>query len=381
MTDFYHSNFKVGILGGGQLGRMFIQEAVNLDLNVHILDSDTNAPCKAIANHFELGDIKDFDTVYQFGKEMDVVTIEIEHVNVDALEQLEQEGVRVFPQPKLIRMVQDKGLQKTFYKENGIPTSDFHLLKSKADLADYRDFFPCVQKLRKGGYDGKGVQVLKDPDQLDQAFDAPNLIEDFVDFEKELSVIVSRNEAGEIASYPIVELEFNPEANLVEFLFSPADVSKEIEQKAAAIAQSLIQKMELVGILAVEMFLTKDGEILVNEIAPRPHNSGHQSIEGNITSQYEQHMRSILNLPLGDTAIIKPSVMVNLLGEKGAEGNVNYQGLREVLGWSGVYPHIYGKKTVKSFRKMGHVTIINDSLEEAKTVALKVKETIKVLGQ
>lgn len=381
MKDFYHSNFKIGILGGGQLGRMFIQEAINFDVRVHILDPDAEAPCCGIADHFVQGDIRDFQTVYEFGKTVDVVTIEIENVNVEALERLQEEGKKVFPQPEIIRQIQDKGLQKSFYQKHNIPTADFLLIDSKEELRGNLDFFPCMQKLRTGGYDGRGVQALKSSEDLSKAFTAPSLLEKFIDFEKELSVIVSRNEAGEIKSFPLVECEFNPEANLVEFLFSPAVVNEAVENRARTIAEDVISKFEMVGILAVEMFLTKEGEILVNEVAPRPHNSGHQTIEGNTTSQYEQHLRSILNLPLGDTSIVKPSVMVNILGEKEQTGLVKYDGLRTITQWPGVYPHIYGKQEVKPFRKMGHVTIVHESLDEAKKMAFAVKDTLKAVQQ
>jgi 5-(carboxyamino)imidazole ribonucleotide synthase len=344
------------------------------------LDPEANAPSSKIAHHFEQGSITEFDSVYNFGKDKNVVTIEIEHVNVDALLKLESEGVKVYPQPQLIQMVQDKGSQKEFYSKHTIATADFRMIENAAELSQHLDFLPCVQKLRRGGYDGKGVQVLKTIDDLSKAFDAPSVLEKFVDFEKELSVIVARNVQGDIKSFPAVELEFNPEANLVEFLFSPADINSEIETRAQALAQNVIEKMQMVGVLAVEMFLSKNGEILVNEIAPRPHNSGHQTIEASYTSQYEQHLRAILGLPLGATNIILPSVMINLLGEKNYTGQVVYQGLAEALSIRGVFPHIYGKTTTKSFRKMGHVTILNESLEEAKLIAENVKKMIRVIA-
>ena len=381
MNSDYQSGIKVGILGGGQLGRMFIQEALNLDVHVHILDPDTNAPCAKISHNFTLGDLKDFDTVYAFGKDKDVVTIEIEHVNVDALEKLAEEGVAVYPQPHLIRLIQDKGLQKDFYKQNNIPTAPYRITASGEALENHADYLPFMMKARTGGYDGKGVQAIKSTADFSKAFDGPCVLESFVDFERELSVIVARNKNGETITYPIVELEYNTEANLVEFLFAPANVSKVTEEKAAAIAKDVIDKMGMIGLLAVEMFLTKDGEILVNEVAPRPHNSGHQTIEANFTSQYEQHLRSIINLPLGSTKAIMPSVMVNLLGEKNHYGKAKYDGLEDVLSWEGVFPHLYGKSDTKPFRKMGHVTIINDSLDSAKKIALKVKETLKVIGE
>lgn len=307
MKNFYDADFRLGILGGGQLGRMFIQEAINYNLSVDILDPDVNAPCKDIATSFTVGDLKDEETVYNFGKDKDILTIEIEHVNISALYRLEREGVKVFPQPRVLEIVQDKGWQKQFYFDNSIPTAPFHLIEEKEEIEKYRDEFPFMMKLRKGGYDGKGVTPLRNDDDIQKAFEAPSVLEKMVDFQTEISVIVGRNEKGETKSYPVVELDFNSEANLVEFLFAPGKISKEIEEKAQAIAMDVAQKIDIVGILAIEMFVTKDGDVLVNEIAPRPHNSGHQGIEANYTSQYEQHLRSILNLPLGATDIIQPS--------------------------------------------------------------------------
>ena len=372
------SQFKLGILGGGQLGRMFIQEAISYNLDVHVMDPDENAPCKDISTTFKQGSIQDFDSVYEFGKDKDVITIEIEHVNADALQKLEDEGVKVFPQPSILKMIQDKGLQKQFYAEHGIPTSDFHLIDNKEDIARFRNEFPFMQKMRKGGYDGRGVTPLRNDEDLAKAFDAPSLLEKFVDFDKEISVIVARNEKGEVKSYPVVELEFNPEANLVDFLFSPANIPTESEQQAREIAEDLVSKTGIIGLLAVEMFVLKSGEVLVNEIAPRTHNSGHQSFEGNVTSQFEQHLRSVLNLPLGDTRITEPSVMVNLLGEKGFDGEAIYEGMNDVLALPGVHVHLYGKKFTRSFRKMGHVTVGAKTIEEAKEIALKVKGLLKV---
>jgi 5-(carboxyamino)imidazole ribonucleotide synthase len=381
MKHFYHPHFKLGILGGGQLGRMLIQEAANLDVKVYIMDGSGYSPARELAHHFTFGSITDYEDVYYFGKGKDVLTIEIENVNVEALYDLEKEGVKVYPQPRIIELVQDKGLQKQFYKDNNIPTADFYLIDQQKDLHTYVTEMPFMQKIRKGGYDGKGVVAIKNETDVNKGFDAPSVLEKFVDFEKELSVIVARNEKGEVKTFPLVEQEFNPEANLVEFLISPAQVDPKIEEKAQIIAENLITKLDMVGILAVEFFLTKTGEVLVNEIAPRPHNSGHQTIEGNITSQYEQHLRSILNLPLGSTEITNASVMINLLGEKGHVGKVKYDGLEKVMEWKGVKPHIYGKAITKPFRKMGHVTVVNHSLDKAKNIAQQVKQTLKVVAE
>lgn len=377
---WYGNSFKLGVLGGGQLGRMLIQEAVNFDVQLHCLDPDKFAPCHQLATSFTHGSLTDFDTVYAFGKDKDLLTIEIENVNCDALQKLVDEGTKVYPQPSIIRLIQDKGLQKDFYQQHDIPTAPFRLISSQKDLTDHQDFLPFVQKMRTGGYDGKGVQAIKSVADFEKGFDVPSVLEKFVDFEKELAVIVSRNERGELAVFPVVECEFSPTANLVEFLFSPANISSEIENKAKEIAKDLIQKLGMVGLLAVEFFLDKSGELFVNEIAPRPHNSGHHTIECNITSQYEQHLRSILNLPLGSTELIQPGVMINLLGEIGYEGNVIYDQFEEVLNWPGVKPHIYGKTSTKANRKMGHVTIVNKDLEVAKNLARKVQKTLKVIS-
>lgn len=378
MKHIYDKDFTIGILGGGQLGRMFIQEAINYNLNVAILDPSEDAPCSQICQEFVQGDFNDFDTVLEFGKNKDVLTIEIEHVNVEALKKLQESGVKVYPQPELLEIIKDKGLQKQFYEKHNIPTANYFLVDGKKEIGAYRHQFPFMQKARTGGYDGKGVTPLRNDSDLENAFDCPSVLEEMIPFEKEISVIVSRNVSGQISCFPLVELEFNTEANLVEYLFSPATVSAEIEAKAQEIAIQTAEAFNSVGLLAVEMFLTKDGQVLVNEVAPRTHNSGHHTIEGNLTSQFEQHLRSVLDLPLGDTSIIRPAVMVNLLGEKGFEGPALYEGLEEVMSWSGVNVHLYGKTTTKPFRKMGHVTITANTLSEAKEIALRVKETLKI---
>jgi len=373
----YGKNFRLGMLGGGQLGRMFIQEATNYDVHVYCLDPDINAPCSSLATGFQQGELNDFDAVYNFGKDKSLITIEIENVNIEALEKLESEGIPVFPQPKVLSIIKDKGLQKQFYVDNNIPTAPFRIVKN-AEEARKTAEAPFVQKLRTGGYDGKGVQVIMTISDMDKMFDAPSILENKIPFQKELSVIVVRNLRGDIAVYPSVECEFNQEANLVEFLFSPATISTEIEQNAQDLAISVAEKIDIVGILAVEMFLTNDGELLVNEIAPRPHNSGHQTIECNETSQFEQHLRSILNWPLGSTKITQPAVMINLLGEKSFEGSAIYEGMNEAIAMPGVHIHLYGKEKTKPFRKMGHVTVTAPEIELAKKNARKVQKTLKV---
>lgn len=375
--DFY-GDLQLGVLGGGQLGRMLIQEAINYNVNVHILDPDKNAPCRKLCNRFECGSLSDFETVYNFGKDLDMITIEIEKVNVDALEKLEEEGVLVYPQSRIIRLIQDKGLQKQFFKQNDIPTSAFQLISTKENLKNTNLTIPYIQKLRKDGYDGKGVKKINTIGDLDTAFDEPSLIEEWVDFEKEIAVIVARNDDGDVATFPMVEMEFNPEANLVEFLIAPSTYGFDIQQRAEELAKKIANDLQIVGLLAVEMFLTKDGEILVNELAPRTHNSGHQTIEGNYVSQFAQHLRAIFNLPLGDTRCRSNAVMINVLGEEGYEGLAKYEGVEEILAMEGVYVHLYGKKFTKPFRKMGHVCIINDDRELAISNARKVQEILKV---
>lgn len=368
-------DFKIGVLGGGQLGRMLIQEAIDLDIHLHMMDPDPNAPCSSIAHSFTCGSITDYESVIEFGKDKHLVTVEIENVNIEALETLEEKGVKVFPQPRVLRTIKDKGIQKQFYTDFGIPTAPFKLYENANDIKDADINYPVIQKMRTGGYDGKGVQLLKQPED---SFDAPNLCESLIDFDKELSIIVARNENGDVQCFPSVECEFNPEANLVEYLFSPANISQEITSKANSIAKDLIQKLDMIGLLAVEFFLCKNGDLLVNEIAPRPHNSGHHTIECCNTSQYAQHLRSILNLPLGDTRLLNPGAMINILGEKGFTGPAIYEGLEKILKLPGVHPHIYGKTDTKPFRKMGHVTITGDTLIEVKNIAEKVKESINV---
>lgn len=376
--DFY--GLKLGILGGGQLGMMLIQTATNYNVHCYVLDPDKDAPCKAFSKEFFCGDLLDFDTVYKFGKSLDLITIEIEHVNVEALKKLQSEGVTVFPQPEIIEMIQDKGLQKEFYKKNNIPTPDFILINDSNELKKNTSFFPAVQKLRKLGYDGRGVYKINSADDVKNAFNAPSVLEKLASLEKEISIIVSRNLDGEIKAFPPIELVFKEDANLVDYLFSPANISEEMENKACGIATNIIEKLNLVGILAVEMFVTKNGEILVNEIAPRPHNSGHHTIEGNLTSQFEQHLRAILNFPLGETDLIMPSLMVNLLGEEGFSGEAKFQGLEEILKIPGIYVHLYGKKLTRENRKMGHVTIIDKDMKSGLKKVKLIKETIKVIS-
>ncbi|HTF18985.1 MAG TPA: 5-(carboxyamino)imidazole ribonucleotide synthase [Chryseolinea sp.] len=379
MNILYQSTSKVGVLGGGQLGRMLIQSGIDFNVPFKVLDPDAHAPCASLAE-FVHGKLKDFDTVLAFGEDCDVITIEIEHVNTDALKVLEAKGKRVYPQPSVIELIQDKRKQKQFYAESGIPTAPFVLVENSGDVKDKATQFPVVNKLGREGYDGRGVQILRSAADLGKAFDAPGLLESLIDFDKEIAVIVARSSTGEIKTFPAVEMVFHPEQNLVEYLYSPAELSEQVLQQAERVARTVIQKLSMVGVLAVEMFVTKSGEVLVNEVAPRPHNSGHQTIEANVTSQYEQHLRAILGLPLGDTSITRPSAMVNLLGESGHEGIAKYQGFTDVLALPGVHVHLYGKQLTKPFRKMGHVTIADADPAELKRKVQLVKNTLKVIS-
>jgi 5-(carboxyamino)imidazole ribonucleotide synthase len=380
MAKRFYNDFKLGVLGGGQLGRMLIQSCVNFDVFTSVLDPDSQAPCAGFSNEFRKGSITDYETVYNFGKKVDLLTIEIENVNTKALQQLENEGVKVFPQPKVIEIIQDKRIQKQFYLDNNIPTAEFILINNRADIQKNESFLPAFQKLGKGGYDGGGVKRISSIQDLDKAFDAPSLLEKAVDFEKEISVITARNSDGEISVFPVVECVFHPEYNLVDYLISPASISKYHEDKAREIAIDLTQKLGIVGILATEMFLTKDGEILVNECAPRPHNSGHQTIDANYTSQYEQHLRAILNLPLGSTEIRQASAMVNVLGSDGYSGQVIYEGLDDVLKIEGAKVYLYGKKLTKPHRKMGHITIVDNNVDQLRAKVEQIKSLIKVIA-
>ena len=369
----------LGILGGGQLGRMLIQAAMNFDLRIHVMDPDADAPCKSCCDEFTWGPITDADAVYRFGKRVDILTIEIENVNVDALDRLRAEGIAVYPQPEVIRTIQDKGAQKLFLKKHKIPTAEFELLENKNELEAFTGFFPLVQKLRTTGYDGRGVAMIKSRAELSKGFDAPSVVERLIAFDKELSVIVARSRSGEVRVYPSIEMIFHPGANLVEYLLSPARVSAAVERKAEAIALDVANALDIVGLAAVEMFVTPAGDVLVNEIAPRPHNSGHHTIEGNVTSQFEQHLRAILNMPLGSTAITSPAVMVNLLGEEGHAGPVRYQGMEKVLAIEGAALHLYGKAQTKPFRKMGHVTITGGDVGSIMKTAETVKQQFRVI--
>lgn len=374
----------IGILGGGQLGLMLLQAAIDWHLRVHVLDSDADAPGRHLCTEFTPGPLTDYDTVLRFGQGVDVLTIEIERVNVDALEALERQGKRVFPQPSVIRIIQDKRLQKQFYRDHDLPTADFVLTDNRADVArlltEQPAFFPAFHKLGRDGYDGRGVQRITSADDVARAFDAPGVLEQAVDFAKELAVIVARNERGEVALFPTVEMVFHPEQNLVEYLFAPAEISPEINERAQQIARQTADAFGIVGLLAVELFLTKTGDVLINEVAPRPHNSGHHTIRANVTSQFEQHWRAILSYPLGDTSARSPAAMLNLLGEAGHTGPAVYEGLETLLAMPGVFPFLYGKAITKPFRKMGHVTVLGDTIAALRSKVERVRTGIRVIA-
>ena len=370
------------ILGGGQLGKMLIEAASDWNIRCHVLDPDPDCSCSRLAWQFTCGSFKDYDAVMAFCAEAHYITIEIEHVNTDALRDLKAQGKQVFPDPDMLDIIKDKGKQKSFYVEHGIPTSPFTLYDDadaiRQAVASGTRTLPFVQKSCTAGYDGKGVQVVRTKDDLDKLLPSASLAEELIPFEKELAVIVARSTNGDTIAFPAVEMEFHPTANLVEFLLSPAHINSELEQKAQQLAVRTIEAMNLYGVLAVEMFLTADGDILVNEVAPRPHNSGHHTIEANITSQYQQLLRSIFGLPLGSTALSTTSMMVNLLGEDGYTGEAIYEGLPECLAMEGVYVHLYGKKITKPFRKMGHVTIVDIDTAKAREKANFVKDNLKI---
>jgi 5-(carboxyamino)imidazole ribonucleotide synthase len=385
VKNYFSSDFKLGVLGGGQLGRMLLTETQKYDIHTAILDGSTEAPCAQICNEFHVGNLLDFDAVYNFGKLVDVLTIEIEHVNIDALYRLEKEGLNIYPQPSVIEIIQHKGKQKDFFVENDIPTSPHKRFSNKAALLSYYKNnaveFPFVWKSAQFGYDGTGVKVVRTLKDLENLADTDCIVEELIPFKNELAVIVARNASGEIKTYPVVEMEFHPEANQVEYVICPARIDDIVANKAREIALNVAKSFKHVGLLAVELFQTNDDEILVNEVAPRTHNSGHYSIEASYTNQFEQHLRTVLNLPLGNTDSKVAGIMVNLVGAEGFTGDVIYENIEKVLQIDGVTPHIYGKKTTKPFRKMGHVTIVDSDINKARKIAQKVKETIRVISK
>ncbi|MNK45593.1 N5-carboxyaminoimidazole ribonucleotide synthase [compost metagenome] len=398
--NYFSSDFKLGILGGGQLGKMLLFDTRKFDIQTYVLDPSDEAPSKIACNKFFQGDLMDYETVYNFGKQVDVLTFEIELVNLEALTQLENEGLKVYPSPKTLKGIQNKGVQKQFYADNNIPTAPFERFENldqlKSKINDLT--LPFVWKCTEFGYDGNGVKIVRQVSDLDTLPNVECIAETMVPFKNELAVIVVRNPSGEMKTYPVVEMEFHPEANQVEYVICPARIDEKVAEKARAIALNVSENFNhvgllavemfqtqddeilVVGLLAVEMFQTQDDEILVNEVAPRPHNSGHYSIEASYTSQFENHLRAILDLPLGNTDSKVAGIMVNLVGAEGHSGNVVYENIETILGWDGVTPHIYGKKQTRPFRKMGHVTIVNENMAEARRIAQEVKNTIRVIS-
>ena len=383
--NYFSSNFKLGILGGGQLGKMLLYNTRKFDIHTSVLEPSADAPCKIACNEFHIGDLMDYETVVNFGKDVDVLTFEIENVNVDALETLEKRGIKVFPSSRNLRVIQNKATQKLFYRDHEIPTSAFSRFAYLSEIEDAIENggleFPFVWKAAQFGYDGNGVKVVKHLSDLEGLPNGECIAEELVNFKNELAVIVARNEVGEVKTYPVVEMEFHAEANQVEYVICPARIDDEIAEKAQNVALKVSKAFNHVGLLAVEMFQTHDGDVLVNEVAPRPHNSGHQTIEASYTSQFEQHLRAILNLPLGRTDSKVGGIMVNLVGAEGHHGNVVYQNIETIMNMDGVTPHIYGKKNTRPFRKMGHVTIVNEDLNKARRIAAEVKKAIKVISE
>jgi 5-(carboxyamino)imidazole ribonucleotide synthase len=382
---YFSSKHKLGILGGGQLGKMMLYNTRKFDINTSVLDPNNEAPSRLACNHFVQGDLMDFETVFNFGKKVDTLTIEIENVNVEALKALEKEGVKVYPDSNTLATIQNKAEQKRFYIKHQLPTTAFKAYNNKSTLekavSENVQSLPFVWKSARFGYDGNGVKIIRKHSDLDQLPNGECIAEDLIPFKNELAVIVARNPKGEVKSYPVVEMEFHPEANQVEYVLCPARIPESLAKKATDVALKTAAAFQHVGLLAVEMFLTQNDNILINEVAPRPHNSGHQTIEASQTSQFEQHLRAILNLPLGSTKNKACGVMVNLVGAEGHQGAVVYKNIEAIMALEGVTPHIYGKKMTRPFRKMGHVTIVNSSIEKARKIAQKVKESINVISE
>ena len=368
---------RIGILGGGQLGRMLLQAAANYPVETFVMENDNACPAAHLCHHFTKGDIKDFDAVYNFGKNLDAVTIEIENVNVEALEKLESTGVKIFPRPGVLKIIKDKILQKQFYHQFEIPTADFVITSGLNDLNDHKDFFPAVHKLGKGGYDGRGVQLIKTADEIEKGFDEPSVLEKLVDIQKEIAQMIAVNEKGEAAVYPPVEMHFDPDLNLLDYQLCPANIEEKIKWKAEAVALSVVKNFHSPGIFAVEMFVDIKGNVFVNETAPRVHNSGHHTIEAHFCSQFDMLWRIMLGYPPGNTNHILPSVMVNIIGSGSTKGDVKYEGLEEVLKIENAYIHLYGKKQTKPGRKMGHVTILSNEMKSLPAKAEEIKKTLK----
>lgn len=370
---------KIGILGGGQLGRMLLQAAANYPVETYVLENDEECPAAHLCHHFTKGNIKNYDDVYAFGKNLDAITIEIENVNIDALEQLEKEGKRVYPKPSVLRTICNKALQKEYYTNNQIPTSDYILTKNIAELEAAKDFLPAVHKLAEGGYDGRGVQVIADEKDIEKGFDAISVLEKMVNIQKEIAVMIAVSDAGETAIFPPVEMMFDKDLNQLDLQLCPAEIEERVYWKVEAIALTTVKNFNSPGIFAVEMFVTPEGDVLVNETAPRVHNSGHHTIEAHYSSQFDMLWRVMLNYPLGCTDAIKNSVMVNIIGAEGENGSAHYEGLKDMLKIGNAFFHIYGKKQTKPGRKMGHVTIMSNEKADLMHKANKIKHGLKVV--
>ncbi len=372
---------KVGILGGGQLGRMLLQAAANYPVETFVMENDDDCPAAHLCHHFTNGDIKNFDDVYNFGKGLDALTIEIESVNEDALEKLETEGVRIYPKPSALKIIKNKILQKQFYKASEIPTSEFVITQNAGELNQHFNFLPAAHKIGIGGYDGRGVQLLKTKEDIAKGFDSPSVLEKLVTIKKELSVIVAVNDKGENALYPSVDMVFDQRLNLLDYQISPADIAEKILWKAEAIALKVVKDLKSPGIFAIELFIDDKDNVLVNETAPRVHNSGHHTIEANYSSQFDMLWRIMLGYPLGNTEHILPAAIVNLLGADGHSGEAHYEGLEEILKIENVFVNIYGKKETRPGRKMGHVTILSKEKQELIHQANRIKQHLKVISK
>ncbi|TWP24679.1 5-(carboxyamino)imidazole ribonucleotide synthase [Apibacter muscae] len=373
---------KIGILGGGQLGRMFMQNAINYPYTIGFLEPDAEASCSIFKNSFIVGDFKDYTSVLNFGKDKDVISIEIENVNVEALKELRNQGKKIIPSPECLELIKDKGLQKEFYKENHLPSSDFYTVQNRNELLNHPQLkYPFVQKLRVGGYDGKGVQIIKNAEDLQQVWDEPSVIENVVPIKKELSVIISKNENGQSCVFDVVEMVFDETLNLVDYLLSPAEIEDKIKEVAKDISVQAIEALNTPGIFCVELFLLEDDSVIINEIAPRVHNSGHTTIEANNSSQYDQMLRVLANLPLGDVCIRECSAMVNVLGDPKQEGEAEYVGIEDLISLPQTYLHLYGKRITKPGRKMGHVTVLGKNKEEIVEKINFIKSKFKVIAQ
>ena len=383
--NLFSNNKILGIIGGGQLGKMLLNDTFKWNITTYVLDPDKDAPAKQFCNKFYCGDLNDFDTIYQFGKKADIITFEIEHINTEALKKLEKEGTIIYPKPNTLSIIQDKFKQKKFYLDNNIPTSDFIFFDSIKDLTHAFETkkikLPFVWKSTKFGYDGFGVKIINNKTDLESIEDKPCIIEELINYKKELSIIICRNLDGDCKLFPTVEMKFNEISNQLETVTFPAEINDRINSKAKKIALKVADSFKNVGLLAIEMFLTTDDQILVNEVAPRPHNSGHFTIEGTMTSQFEQHIRAIFNLPLGSTKLICGGLMINLSGSENFTGNVHYENLDKIFKLDGVNLHLYGKKKVKPNRKMGHVTILNKNKSKAVEIKNKIKKTIKIISK